>query len=136
VKGVAVLSLSTAIARLPIVLVVDPVTESRFTIWRLLSVRFGVLEAADARGACRWLSQRPDIDALIVQSEHPEADGSALVRSLKTTGARIDERLVVMSRPAEVRRVVADLTRRFTPSLSSATRPQRRLGAWGTVGEA
>ena len=35
----------TAVSRLPIVLVVDPETPSRFTMWRLLSRSFGVLEA-------------------------------------------------------------------------------------------
>ena len=60
--GASVINLDVAVARLPIVLVVDPVAASRQTMWRLLSRSFGVLEAPDARRAREWLTCRPSID--------------------------------------------------------------------------
>src|ERR1700722_14914212 len=65
-------------ARLPTVLIVDPIAASRFTMWRLLSRSFGVLEAEDARHACEWLDCRKSIDALIVRKELPDAHGNEL----------------------------------------------------------
>lgn len=103
----------TSVDRLPIVLVVDPVAEARFTMWRLLGRRFGVLEAADARAASEWLACRPDIDALVVQRMLPDANGGEFVTSLAKAGASRTERAIVVDRGDDVRTVVATLAEWF-----------------------
>jgi hypothetical protein len=102
-------SLDTSAARLPIVLVVDPVAASRFAMWRLLSGSFGVLEAPDARRARDWLTCRRDIDALVVQGGLPDAHGSELVLRLLTERVPAASRALVIARPVDVRRVVTTL---------------------------
>lgn len=96
-------------ARLPIVLVVDPVAASRQTMWRLLSRSFGVLEAADARRARDWLTHRPNIDALVVQEELPDAQGSELVKSFATAQVAVASRAILVARPVDLRTVVTRL---------------------------
>ncbi len=103
------ISLDATVARLPIVLVVDPVTASRFTIWRMLSKSFGVLEARDARHAYDWLARRPSIDALVVQRELPDADGGEFVSSLAATQAAVASRAILVERPVDLRTVVESL---------------------------
>jgi hypothetical protein len=103
-------SLDAAVARLPIVLVVDPVVASRFTMWRMLSRSFGVLEAPDARGALDLLAFRRDVDALVVQQELPDARGSDLVESLVTARAAVASRVMLVTRPVDTRTVLKNLT--------------------------
>ena len=100
-------SLDTAVARLPLVLVVDPVAASRLLIWRLLSRSFGVVEAADAQGARDWLASRPDIGALVVQAELAQADGSEFLKSLSTVS--IASRILIVGKPVDVRQVATIL---------------------------
>jgi DNA-binding response OmpR family regulator len=107
------MSPNTAAARLPIVLVVDPVAASRQALWRGLSRSFGVLEAADARRAHDWLACRPDIDAIVVQRELPDADGQDFVQSLVASRAAVASRVVLVSRPVDLRAVLPRLTRWF-----------------------
>jgi hypothetical protein len=102
--------LDAAATRLPIVLVVDPVTASRHLAWRTLSRSFGVLEAPDARRARLWLTDRPDIGALVVQRELPDAPGSELVESLVLARADVASRSILVGRPMDLRIVVARLT--------------------------
>jgi DNA-binding NtrC family response regulator len=105
--------MSSYAQRLPIVLVVDPVSESRFAMWRLLGARFGVIEAADARGVREWLASRQDIDAIVVQRELPDGDGSEVLDSLASAWAPASLRSIVMDRADDARSVVERLTRSF-----------------------
>lgn len=116
-------SLDTATARLPVVLVVDPVASSRHTLWRLLSRFFGVIESPDAEGARDWLQRRPDIDALVVQDELPDARGGELVKSLADARVGAVSHAVVVTRPVDLRRVVQLLVGWFF------SRDARRAGA-------
>jgi DNA-binding NtrC family response regulator len=100
--------LDAVLTRLPIVLVVDPVVASRFAMWRALSHCFGVLEAPDARHARTWLTCGRNIDALIVQSELPDADGSEFVKSLVAEHVAASRALLV-TRPVDLRMVVTRL---------------------------
>jgi len=102
-------TLDKTVSRLPIVLVVDPVAVSRFAMWRLLSGSFGVLEASDARSARDWLTCRRGIDALVVQSELPDADGREFVLSLSMARVPVASRAIVVARPVDVRQVVTTL---------------------------
>jgi response regulator RpfG family c-di-GMP phosphodiesterase len=103
------IGLDTTVARLPIVLIVDPIAASRFTMWRLLSRSFGVLEAEDARHACEWLDCRKSIDALIVQKELPDAYGGELVQSLLSARVTAASRVIIVERPIDFRSVVTRL---------------------------
>jgi hypothetical protein len=103
--GSSVIGLDPAVTRLPIVLVVDPVAASRFTMWRLLSQFFGVLEADGAGRASQWLARRPSIDAVVVQRKLPDADGSRFVASLA-----IASRAILVERPIDVRMVATSLS--------------------------
>jgi response regulator RpfG family c-di-GMP phosphodiesterase len=96
-------------ARLPIVLVVDPVVASRHTMWRLLSRSFGVLEAPDARRASDWLACRPNIDALVVQRELPDTYGSEFVKSLAAARIPVASRTIMVARPVDLRTLVTTL---------------------------
>jgi response regulator RpfG family c-di-GMP phosphodiesterase len=96
-------------ARLPLVLVVDPVASSRQVMWRLLSRSFGVLEAPDAKRAQGWLSSRPDIDAMVVQRELPDADGGDLVLDLVTARAAVASRVILVTRPVDLATVLRSL---------------------------
>jgi response regulator RpfG family c-di-GMP phosphodiesterase len=96
-------------ARLPLVLVVDPVAASRQAMWRLLSHSFGVLEAADARSANGWLTSRPDIDAMVVQRELPDADGGDFVLDLVSAQATVASRVVLVTRPVDLATVLRSL---------------------------
>ena len=96
-------------ARLPIVLVVDPVVASRHTMWRLLSRSFGVIEAPDARGASAWLTSRPNIDALVVQRELPDSYGSEFVESLAAARFAVASRAILVGRPVNLRTVATSL---------------------------
>jgi response regulator RpfG family c-di-GMP phosphodiesterase len=109
-------------ARLPIVLVVDPVVASRHTMWRLLSRSFGVLEAPDARSASAWLTSRPNIDALVVQSELPDIYGSEFVESLALARLAVASRSILVARPVDLRTVVTSLAGWFL------SRDDRRIG--------
>jgi hypothetical protein len=95
--------------RRPIVLLVDPLAAARFTLWRLLGPRFGVLEAASARKAREWLSVRADIDALVVYRELPDGDSEELLRALGS--ARM--RAITTDREDDMREVVATLAHWF-----------------------
>lgn len=88
-----------AASRPPLVLLVDPVVASRHWMWRSLSRAFGVIEAPDAKGARDWIAQRPDIDALIVQDELPDARGVELVRDLANASHPIAAHAIVLARP-------------------------------------
>ena len=103
------LRIDAAVPRLPIVLVVDPVAASRHTMWRLLSRTVGVLEAPDAKRAREWLTFRPDIDAMVVQRELPDADASELMRDVATMRAAAAPRAIVVSRPVDLRAVLTSL---------------------------
>ena len=96
-------------ARLPIVLVVDPVVASRHTMWRLLSRSFGVLEAPDALRARDWLDCRPNIDALVVQTELPDTCGSEFMKSLAAARIPVASRTIVVERPVDLRTLVTSL---------------------------
>src|SRR5580698_1313888 len=103
----------SAVARLPVVLVVDPVANSRFTMWRLLSRSLGVLEAPDAERAHQWLSARPGIDALLVQEALPDADGRLFLESLARERVSAASRALLLVRPIDVLAVVTSLTTWF-----------------------
>ena len=103
------IALHAAEARLPLVLVVDPVAASRQKMWRLLSRSFGVLEAPDARRAYELLASRPDIDALIVQRDLPDGDGGDFVLDLVSVGAEVASRVVLVSKPVDLRTVLRSL---------------------------
>jgi DNA-binding NtrC family response regulator len=124
-------SADSAATYLPIVLVVDPIAISRFTMWRLLSRAFGVLEASDARTARSWLAVRPDIDALVVHHDLPDAEGSDLVSNLKTVRASLASRAILVTRPVDMRSVVANLTEWFfarnTRTVTALMRETERL---------
>ncbi len=90
---------NVAASRPPLVLLVDPVVTSRHWLWRSLSRAFGVIEAPDARGARDWIAHRPDIDALVVQDELPDARGVELVRALANESHPIAARAIVLARP-------------------------------------
>jgi response regulator RpfG family c-di-GMP phosphodiesterase len=109
------IGLDVAEARLPIVLVVDPVAASRHTMWRLLSRSFGVLEAPDARCAQGWLECRPDIDAMVVQRELPDADGGDFVLDLVSAQASVAARVVLVTRPVDLQTVLHSLAGWFFP---------------------
>jgi response regulator RpfG family c-di-GMP phosphodiesterase len=79
------------------VLLVDPKIESRHWLWRILSQAFGVLEAASASAARRWIRERPDIDALIVEDELPDATGRELVDELVRERNPIARRAIVVA---------------------------------------
>jgi response regulator RpfG family c-di-GMP phosphodiesterase len=76
------MNVDAATGRVPLVLVVDPVVSSRHTLWRTLHRAFGVLEADSAASARTWLARRPDIDALIVHGDLPDARGLDLAREI------------------------------------------------------
>jgi CheY-like chemotaxis protein len=107
--GGNMVGLDVAEARLPLVLVVDPVAASRQTLWRLLSRSFGVLEAPDARRAQGWLASRPDIDAMVVQRELPDADGGDFVLGLVSAQASVASRVVLVTRPIDLATVLRSL---------------------------
>lgn len=88
-----------AASRPPLVLLVDPVVTSRHWMWRSLSRAFGVIEAPDAKGARDWIARRPDIDALVVQDELPDARGVELVRDLANESHPIAAHAIVLARP-------------------------------------
>ena len=87
-----------------LVLIVDPKVESRHWLWRLLSKAFGVIEASNAITARRWIEERPDIDALIVEDELPDSRGGELVRELQRSAHPIAQRSIVLA--SEWRRVM------------------------------
>lgn len=90
---------NAAAARPPLVLLVDPIVTSRHWMWRSLSRAFGVIEAPDAKGARDWIARRPDIDALVVQDELPDARGVELVRDLANESHPIASHAIVLARP-------------------------------------
>jgi DNA-binding NarL/FixJ family response regulator len=85
-------------------LVVDPKPETRHSMWRLLSQAFGVIEAPNAALAKNWLRERPDIDAILIEDELPDARGSDLVRDLAKSGSPLADRSIVIA--SEWRRVM------------------------------
>jgi len=93
---------NVAASRPPLVLLVDPIVTSRHWMWRSLSRAFGVIEAPDAKGARDWIAHRPDIDALVVQDELPDARGVELVRDLALESHPIASRAIVLARPADM----------------------------------
>jgi DNA-binding NtrC family response regulator len=103
------IDVSAAVARLPIVLVVDPVAASRFAMWRLLSQSLGVLEAPDAHHARHWLTSGRGIDALIVQRTLPDADGSDFLKSLVAAGVTATSRALLVTRPVDFHTVATSL---------------------------
>jgi hypothetical protein len=80
-----------------LVLIVDPQVESRHWMWRLLSKAFGVIEAQNARSARRWIDERPDIDAVVIEDELPDSRGSDLVKDLARCGHPIATRSIVIA---------------------------------------
>jgi DNA-binding response OmpR family regulator len=117
------MSVDATVARLPIVLVVDPVAASRQTLWRLLSGSFGVLEAPDAQRARDWLACRPSIDALVVQRELPDGDGGELVESLVAERAAVASRVILVTRPVDVDTVLKSLVAWFYSQPHSTSMP-------------
>lgn len=93
------MSLETAVGRPPLVLLVDPVVASRHWMWRGMSRAFGVLEAGSVEAARDWMTQRPDIDALVVEDELPDGRGVELVRDLEASSHRVASRSIVLARP-------------------------------------
>lgn len=87
-----------------LVLIVDPKVESRHWMWRMLNSAFGVIEAPNALSARQWIEERPDIDALIVEDELPDARGGELVRELAAESHPIARRSIVVA--SEWRRVM------------------------------
>jgi hypothetical protein len=69
-------------------------------MWRALNHAFGVLEAGSARGARDWIDRRPDIDALIVENELPDARGVDFVHNLAATQHPAASRAIVLARPS------------------------------------
>lgn len=120
------ISLDAAPAQLPIVLVVDPVGASRQALWRSLSRCFAVIEASDARGARDWLAHRSDIDALVVQRDLPDAQGSDLVKSLVTAQAAVASRSILVTNPVDLRGVLTSLTGWFYPRDAGGARARVR----------
>ena len=122
---------SLAVTRLRVLLVVDSVPSSRFTLWRLLSRSFGVLEASDAEHARRWIHSKPTIDGLIVQRDLPDASGPELIEGLARDGAPAASRAILVRRPVDTRIVVARLTgwflQRGTPAAHWLQREADRL---------
>jgi len=93
------MSLETAVGRTPLVLLVDPIVASRHWMWRGMSRAFGVLEAGSVEAARDWMTQRPDIDALVVEDELPDGRGVELVRDLEASRHRVASRSIVLARP-------------------------------------
>jgi response regulator RpfG family c-di-GMP phosphodiesterase len=89
--------ISNAAERRALVLIVDPQAATRHWMWRLLSRAFGVLEAANAGAARRWIAERPDIDAIIVDDDLPDSRGSELVRELERSKHRIAGHAIVIA---------------------------------------
>ncbi len=92
------MSLDLSLGGLPLVLLVDPSLTSRHWMWRALNRAFGVIEADNARGARDWLARRPDIDALVVDDELPDARGVDLVSDLAMTHHPAAARAIVLAR--------------------------------------
>lgn len=84
-------------ARRPLVLLVDPKVESRHRLWRILSKAFGVIEATSAVSARRWIEDRPDIDALLVDDTLPDGRGWDLVSALARDGHPLAKRAIVLT---------------------------------------
>lgn len=80
-----------------LVLLVDPQLESRHGLWRCLSEPFGVIEATTAQGARRWIGERPDIDALVLEDDLPDGRGIDLASSLAASQHPLAKRTIVMS---------------------------------------
>jgi CheY-like chemotaxis protein len=112
------INLDVTARRLPLVLVVDPVAASRHMVWRVLSRSFGVLEAPDAQRALGWLTERADIDALVVQRELPDAQGSEFVESLVSARLDVASRSILVTRPVDVRALLTSLAGWFFSPLS------------------
>jgi CheY-like chemotaxis protein len=91
-------------SRRALVLIVDPRPETRHWMWRLLSRAFGVLEASSALSARRWIRDRPDIDAIIVDDELPDTRGADLVKELVQSAHPIADRSIIIA--SEWRRVM------------------------------
>jgi response regulator RpfG family c-di-GMP phosphodiesterase len=112
-------------SRLPLVLLVDPELESRHWLWRRLSDACGVLEAQSAARARQFIAERPDIDALIVQDDLPDARGRELVLNLARERHPIASRALVLATSAmdwkrvriverhDVRAILASIKRWF-----------------------
>jgi response regulator RpfG family c-di-GMP phosphodiesterase len=121
--GAKMVTVDTAAARLPLVLVIDPVASSRLVLWRLLSRSFGVIEAPNARRARACLEQWPHVDAIVVQRELPDTSGEELVSSLSAAHVPAAARAVFVSRPIDLRSVLTTL------SASVFAREPRRAAA-------
>jgi hypothetical protein len=95
-------------ARLPIVLVVDPVVASRHHDVALAQPVFrcprSPRRAMPARLACRR-----NIDALVVQSELPDTYGSEFVESLAAAQVAVASRAIRVVRSVDLRTVVTNL---------------------------
>jgi response regulator RpfG family c-di-GMP phosphodiesterase len=94
------MNLDAAFGRPPLVLLVVPSASSRHWMWRALSHAFGVLEAGSARAASDWIDRRPDIDALIVENELPDARGVDFVHKLASARHPVASRAIVLARPS------------------------------------
>ena len=130
--------------RRALVLIVDPQASTRHWMWRLLSRAFGVLEAQNAVAARRWIDERPDIDALIVEDDLPGSRGSELVKELARMEHPIASRSIVIASEwrrvmlsgmnvverGDMQTILALLTGWFVPSDSVyKQRPARRLAS-------
>jgi CheY-like chemotaxis protein len=88
-----------------LILVVDSKVETRHWMWRLLSNHgYGVLEAPNAAAAMRWIDERPDIDALVIDDDLVDGRGAELARELADDAHPLAERAVVVA--SEWRRVM------------------------------
>ena len=88
-----------------LILIVDSKVESRHWLWRHLGNHgFGVLEAPNADCALRWIDERPDIDAMIIDDELVDGRGAEIARELSQEQHPIAERAVVIA--SEWRRVM------------------------------
>ena len=117
--------------RRALILVVDPQAATRHWMWRLLSRAFGVLEAQNAAAARRWIRERPDIDALIVEDDLPDMRGSELVRELASSDHPISRRSIVIA--SEWRRVM--LAGMNVVERGDMQSILANLGQWFSVGE-
>ncbi len=89
--------LEATLNRPPLVLLVDPVVASRHSMWRVLSRGFAVLEAGSAAAARAWMTQRPDIDVLVVEDDLPDGRGVDFVQGLVEQRHPIASNAVVLS---------------------------------------
>ena len=72
----------------------------RWCSWSIRSCSRGTAsgEATTARGATRWIDERPDIDALVVEDDLPDGRGADLAASLAAREHPLAKHTIVMTR--------------------------------------